>query len=517
MQRLRHSLTARLLVTMSIIIFTICVLFLILINHYLQDSIVEEMGEKALTSAYLIADRPDVQAAFFEPNPSERLQPIAEEIRKDTQATFVVIGNAQGIRYTHPDPEKIGQSMVGGDNDSALVNGEAIVSITTGSLGESIRGKVPVMVDGEVVGIISVGYLTEEVQQSINAVFQSWLQLTLLVAAVGIGAAFLVAIYVKRQLLGMQPTEIAGLYSAYHTILEETSDGIVLASETHKVVIANARAHELIPQLKEGVLLQHVLPEKLVREATIRALEIPLQNQDIILSKAPLERDKKLGYLYVLRTKLEYEALTNELNRVKQQAQMQRAKTHEFSNKLHVLLGLLKHKQVEQAISFIRDEQHDSTAELTMLGKQAPVLIQALLEGKISEAKERGIVVTVDAENELDQYPEQQVDALVTALGNVMQNAIDVLQKVEQTDKKIHVVIQQYKHELLIEVHDNGPGIDEETAAHIFTLGYTTKDSYDHGYGLALSLQALQKEGGTILVEESHLGGACFLLTLKRT
>lgn len=517
MKRLKQSLTLRLLLTISSIIITICLLFLILINHYLQESIVEEMGEKALTSAYLIADRPDVQAAFFEPNPSEQLQPIAEEIRKDTQATFIVIGNAEGIRYTHPDPEKIGQSMVGGDNDSALVNGEAIVSITTGSLGESIRGKVPVMVDGEVVGIISVGYLTEEVQQAIDSAFQSWFQLTLLVAAVGIGAALLLALYVKRQLLGMQPTEIAGLYSAYHTILEETSDGIVLASEKNEVVIANARAHELIPELKEGVFLQQVLPEKLVKENMIRALEIPLQNQDIILSKAPLQHDKKLGYLYFLRTKHEYEALTNELTRMKQQAHMQRAKTHEFSNKLHVLLGLLKRERVDQAIAFIRDEQHDSTTELTMLGKQAPVLIQALLEGKISEAKERGIVVTVENESELVDYSEQQVDALVTALGNVMQNAIDVLQKTEQVDKRIHVFIQQYHHELLIEVHDNGPGINEETAAHIFTLGYTTKGGYDHGYGLALSEQALQKVGGSILVEESHLGGACFLLTLERT
>ncbi|WP_342528255.1 sensor histidine kinase [Chryseomicrobium sp. FSL W7-1435] len=517
MNRLKRSLAARLVLTISAIILTICVLFLVMINHYLQDSIVEEMGDKALTSAYLIADRPDVLAAFSERDPTTVLQPIAEEIRQETGATFVVIGNAQGIRYTHPDPEKIGLSMVGGDNDSALVNREAIVSITTGSLGESIRGKVPVIVDDEVVGIISVGYLTQDIQTTIATAFQGWLLVSLLVALGGFGAAWLLALYVKNQLLGMQPTEIADLYSAYHTILEETTDGIVLASTSNDVIISNARARELIPALQQGGTLHAVLPEKLVNEKSIRALEIPLQQQAIIISKAPLKHDQGPGYLYFFRTKLEYEELTNELTRVKQQGHMQRAKTHEFSNKLHVLLGLLKRQNVAEAISFIRQEQQDSSTQQQMLGKQGPVLIQALLEGKISEAKERGIAVTVEAEEILGDYSDSQIDALVMALGNVLQNAIEALQKATQEDKRIQVVLQEYRHELIIEVQDNGPGIADETAAHIFTLGYSTKDGFDRGYGLALSEQALQKVGGTLLLEESDLGGACFLLTLERT
>lgn len=112
--RLKQSLTIRLLITISGIVFTICVLFLLLINHYLDESILEEMGEKALTSAYLIAERPDITAAFSAEDPSSVLQPIAENIRKQTGASFIVIGNEQGIRYTHPNTEKIGLSMVGG-------------------------------------------------------------------------------------------------------------------------------------------------------------------------------------------------------------------------------------------------------------------------------------------------------------------------------------------------------------------------------------------------------------------
>ncbi|MGN7478602.1 ATP-binding protein [Solibacillus silvestris] len=514
--RLKQSLTARLIITISGIVFAICVLFLLLINHYLNESIIEEMGEKALTSAYLIAERPDVNTAFSMKDPSSILQPIAEDIRQQIGATFVVIGNRQGIRYTHPDREKVGQSMVGGDNDSALIDKESIVSKTTGSMGESIRGKVPVIVDGKVIGVISVGFLTKDIKKAIDTAFLGWLQITVLVAILGIICAVLLSLYVKKQLLGMQPAQIAKLYSAYHTILEETTDGIILTTRDNDVVICNSRAKELLSALKEDLSLEKVLPERLFDEEVIRALEIPLQQQEIIISKAPLKHGERLGYLYFLRAKLEYETVTNELMLVKQQAQMQRAKTHEFANKLHVILGLLKQSHTEEAIAFIRQEQQDTTKQQQALAAQPSILIQALLEGKISEAKERGIVIAIETDDVLIDYNDEEVDALLTALGNVLQNAMDALHNANISNKQINLSIHQYKHELIIEVHDNGPGIDAEMAKQIFTLGYTTKDGYERGYGLTISEQALKKVGGSLLLEESDLGGACFLIILQR-
>ena len=514
--RLKQSLTAHLIMTISGIIFTICVLFLLLINHYLDESVLDEMGEKALTSAYLIADRPDVIGAFSTEDPSSILQRIAEDIRKQTGASFIVIGNKQGIRYTHPNTEKIGKSMVGGDNDSALINKESIVSVTKGSMGESVRGKVPVLVDGNVVGVVSVGFLTKDLQGTIDTAFFGWLQITLLLAVFGIVCAVLISLYVKEQLLGMQPAQIAKLYSAYHTILEETTDGVILTTLDNEVVIANSRAKELISSLTEGISLHTLLPERLFKEEVIKALEIPLQQQEMIFSKTLLKHEKQLGYLYILRAKLEYETVFNELTLVKQQARMQRAKTHEFANKLHVILGLLKQSHIEEAIAFIRQEQLDTTEQQQALATQPSILLQALLEGKISEAKERGITISIETEDVLIDYNDEEVDTLLTSLGNVLQNAMDVLDQTTIPDKQIKLFIQQYRHELIIEVHDNGPGIDAETANKIFTLGFTTKDGYDRGYGLAISEQALEKVGGSLLIEESDLGGACFLIILQR-
>ena len=48
--------------------------------------------------------------------------------------------------------------MVGGDNDAALLDRQAYISKTMGSLGESIRGKAPIILDNKIIGVVSVGF-----------------------------------------------------------------------------------------------------------------------------------------------------------------------------------------------------------------------------------------------------------------------------------------------------------------------------------------------------------------------
>lgn len=510
-QRLQHSLTARLLFTMSSVILIICVIFLVLIQNHITETVTAEKKAQALQSAHLIASRPDVIAGIASDDPTRVLQPLTLAWQQQIDAAFVVIGNENGIRYTHPDNAKIGQSMVGGDNDAALINRQAFVSTTTGSMGESIRGKVPIMVDEQVIGVVSVGFLTKDIQQRIDDTFTSWLKTSVLVALFGVLAALLLALYVKRQLLGMQPTQIAKLYTAYHTILEETTDGIILTDDHEKIVLYNTQAKALLHKLQTGHLLTTVLPLQLVNERMIRALELPLNDKAIIVTKMPLQQQQRLGFLYILRPKQQYEEVVNELQYVKQQARIQRAKTHEFANKLHVLLGLLKTNHVDEAVAFITDEQQRATQTTS-----SSMLLNALLEGKMAEAAERHIELTVEGDRDIMPLNDRQTEALLTALGNIVQNAIEALTPLKKQPKKIHVLMYQYAHELAIEIHDNGEGIPLEKLPSIFTLGYTTKQGYDRGYGLAISQQALHFADGELFVEESDLGGACFLIILKR-
>ncbi|MGV2788603.1 sensor histidine kinase, partial [Clostridium perfringens] len=94
------------------------------------------------------------------------IQPVVEEIRLETDAEYIVIGNREGIRYAHPLADRIGKEMVGGDNGPVL-KGMSIISKAIGSMGPSLRGKTPIYNDkNEIIGIVSVGILMKDIEIS---------------------------------------------------------------------------------------------------------------------------------------------------------------------------------------------------------------------------------------------------------------------------------------------------------------------------------------------------------------
>src|SRR5438132_13643845 len=109
---------------------------------------------------------PDVIEAFADPKPSAVIQPIAEAIRKSEAASFVVVANTDGIRYSHPNPDQIGQRV--STDPSPALQGQSWVGIEQGTLGWSVRAKVPIFgAQGQVIGIVSVGFLEEQVKATV--------------------------------------------------------------------------------------------------------------------------------------------------------------------------------------------------------------------------------------------------------------------------------------------------------------------------------------------------------------
>ena len=71
----------------------------------------KQTGEHSLAIARAVASLDSVVDAFDDPHPERTINPIAEGIRKRTQAAFIVVANRQGIRYSHPDPAEIGERV----------------------------------------------------------------------------------------------------------------------------------------------------------------------------------------------------------------------------------------------------------------------------------------------------------------------------------------------------------------------------------------------------------------------
>jgi len=190
-----------------------------------------QSGEQSLAIARSVSAVPEIRRAFATPRPWTTIQPIAERIRKATGASFIVVANKDAIRYSHPDPEKIGKKI--STDPSVPLAGKTYVGVQTGSLGKSVRAKVPLYdTNGKVIGLVSVGLLEEKV----TAKLISDLPVILIPPALGLGlgvlGSFLLARRIKRQTFGLEPNEIATLLEQREAMLHGIREGAVAIDGT---------------------------------------------------------------------------------------------------------------------------------------------------------------------------------------------------------------------------------------------------------------------------------------------
>ena len=112
--------------------------------------------------------------------------------------------------------------------------------------------------------------------------------------------------------------------------------------------------------------------------------------------------------------------------------------------------------------------------------------------------------------------PPVTVDALQLeqTLINVINNAIDAAAEASRSPGSVTVRVAAIDQGVRIEIEDNGPGVSEVVAKHLFEPFVTTKPD-GMGLGLALSRELIWAQGGTIDWERTRPdGGARFTIEL---
>ena len=200
-----------------------------------------------------------------------------------------------------------------------------------------------------------------------------------------------------------------------------------------------------------------------------------------------------------------------------------RANNHDFTNKLHVILGLLQIGEYEKAQNYIENISiiQRETVSSVMHAIDNPSFA-ALLIGKIARACECNVRFILDENthfNSKDIYVPSE--ALVTITGNLIDNALDAMNvPVALSDdeakkqKELKISVMTLPGKMLITVKDNGSGISKENAAHIFDNGFSTKGS-GRGVGLYHTKQLIESLGGSISFESQEGSGTCFMVILE--
>lgn len=527
-KRVRLSFQTRMIVLITSVIIGIISVIGLIFSSIIASSIEEQVGRRALSVAKITANDPELRSAFYRDNPTAIIQPIAENVRVQTDAEFVVVGNRNGIRYAHPIKERIGKEMVGGDNDLGLVHGQSYISKAVGSMGPSLRGKVPIKgEDGEVIGIVSVGFLLEDIESAI-ADYQEKVFLIMGIAVLcGVLGAIALSRYLKRAILGLEPEEIAALYVQRNAVLESVREGIVAIDKTNQITMMNKAAHRILELSEDdvqGKLIYDVLPDSRMPEIletgeTQLDRETLIGGKEIIVNRVPIKLSGQVvGVVSSFRAKSEIDQLASELSQARRYADVLRAQTHEFHNLLYTISGLLQLGSIQEAVELITSETSSQQELILFLAKQIPdPLIGALLLGMHNRAKELKIQFVIHHDSRLQELPSMlNRQQLIVLLGNLLQNALEAVNGTAQTQKVVECYLSDAGEEILFEVEDSGPGISEELRERIFDHGYSTKEGDQRGIGLSKVRGVVEELGGYILVGKSEWGGALFTVSLPK-
>lgn len=524
------TLQKKMILLIGLLILAVVLVIGIFLNHFTTDALETQLGKQAMAVAESIALNPDIVEAFDEENPAAIIQPLVSPVQQATDAEFIVVGNKAEIRYSHPNPERIGSKMVGEDNDRALLYGESYISKATGSLGNSMRAKVPVFYGDEIVGVVSVGFLAGDIQMLIG---DYKMELWLMLMVIGLAAVLVsigIASYIKRQLHGLEPEEISHLLFQKETILQSTHEGIIAVNEKGDITLLNQMAQHLLfgrdidPDHLIGRPIRQVLPSSdlpdiLETRENFFDREHIYGEHTVYVNSGPIfYKEAVVGAVSTFRNKTEIDKLTKELSSVKQYANALRAQTHEFANKLYTISGLLYLDRKKDAIDFIRSEQDVQQEWIRQLiEKVSDPLISGILIGKMSQAGELQIQLMIDPDSRLTAIlSEPQKQALLSAIGNLLDNAMDAVKSQPLENRRISLYFTDVGEDILFEIDDSGTGIAPEEANSLFNQGYSSKPGSDRGYGLSTTHRLVTLAGGEVHIEESEFGGACFVVSLPR-
>ncbi|MGK8522411.1 ATP-binding protein [Nocardia asteroides] len=453
--------------------------------------------------AVSVADAPSTIAAIGSPDPTALLQPVTEEIRLETGMDFIVVMALDRTRYTHPNPGMIGRPF-SGTIDRALA-GETFTETFTGTLGPSIRAVTPVHDNGRIVALVSAGVTRAKIGDQVA----TQLPVILGVAAAGLvlaaGGSFLLSRRLRRQTHGLAPDELRAMYEHHDAVLHSVHEGLVVfGASGEDAEVVNDEARRLL-DLPAGEVRRSDLPLSLQRmswgtvrdEMHVTTDRILLVNQDTVSWEG-----RPIGTVMTIRDHTELRSVMGELDSVRSFAESLQAQAHESANRLHTVVTMVELGRHQEAVEFATAELELSQSLIDRLfaavGEPA---LAALLLGKVNQAAERGIELTITDDTALDSVDPLSPHETVTLVGNLVDNAIDAA--AGSASGWVEVTLRHRRMDatdesmLYIRVADSGPGMSAEMFARASQRGYSTKADH-HGLGLALVHRLVARHGGSI-------------------
>lgn len=465
----------------------------------------KEHEEKALIFSETIASMPDVIESLSYSNPSAKIQPLLEKLKREMGAQSITISKT--ISGQNNQTPQRSNSNLGLANNSRFI----------GASGLYIKGTSKIYNHRhQELGMVTVAFLVSHIWHSIFQLTYKIIGISLIPLILGFLSSIFLSGNIKKQIFNLEPNEIAFMYLEQASILESIKEGVIAVNNKGDIITCNHVAENILEESKYNVLEKKIfdvipnlpLLEVLRKGITHHDQPMIINKTMVIVNSVPVRHgDEIIGAVSSFRDRLSLGQVRKRLDDIGKYIDLLRSQRHEFMNKLHLISGLIStenYKLAQETIVKINHEQQQVTDYF--LSKIHDSAIVSILIGKMHQANELGIKLTITSETDVPMNCPHR-DIIITILGNAIDNAFEAITTniTKIKDPTIKITIHRYEHQIFISVNDNGPGIDPEIKYLLFQDGTTTKGD-GHGFGLALLHRMVTGVGGEISINSTDSG-----------
>lgn len=445
---------------------------------------------------------------------NELLNDEIEKARVKTNVEFIVVMDMNGIRYSHPVKNKIGEKFRGGDEIRVLKTGEQYVSTASGTLGVSVRAFAPIYDDdNNQIGAIAVGMLYNKFDNEVYTKMYKFIPIVLMGVILGVSGAIALSYNIKKTIFGLEPEEIALNLKQKETVIENLKEGLIALDNNGYITLFNEEASRIL-DLKEndiGKPISDFTYESMALTVlnsgkSMTNVEIKVRPGLNIMCKYSIIRGFKnqiLGLVVTFEDLTEVRKMAEELTGIRKMAWSLRAQNHEFMNKLHTISGLIQLEEYDEVIKFINvivESKRSITAIIS--DKIKNVSLAALILSKYSKCEEARINLVIDDNSKVTRLPKYMTsEELVSVVGNLIENSIDAVKN--DGTGEIYMKMFEEDEQMKIIVKDNGCGIPEDIKDSIYNMGSTSKAG-ERGFGMNIVKKIIDEAKGTINFEVSN-------------
>ena len=523
----------RIFITQLVLIVTLA-LFLgvsgTLINIHFE---VEKRDQNLQNIAEAVASSPLIDDKIANPDDKKTTELLNEYLDslKISLDNIDVISfvSRENIRLYHSNHELIGTEYDGAIPEFEKVSKEYYTSNETGPSGSQRRAYAAVYdKNGNYTGFVMTILLLENIKAETLQILFIFALITIAAILIELIISAELSSSIKKSLHGYEPNVFSAMFQVRDNILESLNEGVLAVDKNGVVQFANRSAAKMLGKKKAKELINTPFTDCCndgfiknvisTGEKEFNIQEQSIDNSNVLIDCIPIkEKDDIIGAVAILHNREEYTKLMEDLAGTRYLVDSMRANNHDFTNKLHVIMGLIQMEMYDDAVSYI---ENISIVQRETISKIMSVVdepsIAALLIGKSARASELNIKFIL---NDGSHYSKTDLllpsELMVTVIGNLIDNAFEAINiKDIQRQKELRFGIYSRENALLITVEDTGIGISKDNLEHIYDNGFSTKGE-GRGTGLYQVKEMVEAIGGKITVESQENVGTSFTVIFQ--